>query len=218
MGIDGHDGQNGIGPSGTSGRTENRPVRLRGCDPQDPEEEGQGDGGITVSRRRRKFGNKSSSCPVEQGRPQRPLSVRKRKEIQKMLRSWSLVALVLSASLSAAILPDCFGPYRKSQSSPPGTGRQGDMGRIRAQRSRTRHLHGGRPEFHAGGVALRRSTGAAAAFDWQGPSRPGRAGLLTSPQATTAACWSFSAITSSGRKAGSRRPRNSCLWPRFCQV
>src|SRR5262249_35789970 len=48
----------------------------------------------------------------EKGRPQRPVSLRKRKEVQEMLRCM-IAAAALTAAAHAALWPERLGPYER---------------------------------------------------------------------------------------------------------
>ena len=105
-----------------------------------------------------------------QGRPQRPLPLRQRKEVQKMLWRISVISTIFLASLNAGLLPERFGNYSQESVKPaPLTDRAvwDEFGFDAAERA---VYKSGGNQLTATAYRLKDPTGALAAFQWLRPA------------------------------------------------
>jgi hypothetical protein len=101
--------------------------------------------------------------------------MRKRKEIQKMLRSLSLRSAILClallpAFLNAAVWPDQFGAFTKAPSKPVEVAGKNVWNEYGLQETEQAEYSSGAERFTAVAFRFRDPTGALAAFQWQTPA------------------------------------------------
>jgi hypothetical protein len=106
--------------------------------------------------------------------------LREWEEIQEMLRSWLLVAFVLSGSLQAALLPGSFDGYQKGPSAPLTLSDKQIWDEYSLKDSDQAQYRGAGRNFTITAYRFEDPTGAAAAFDWQKPpaAKPSRVANL----------------------------------------